>query len=316
MSDYLITGGAGFIGAHIAERLLRDGARVRILDNYSTGSRETTARLARCYGSGLEVVEGDVGEIEDCRRAAAGVRWVSHHAALASVPASIADPHTTHRTNAAGTLNLLLAARDAGAKRFIYASTSATYGALPDLPKREDMPPDLQSPYAVSKYMGEEFARLFQEQFGLETIRLRYFNVYGPGQDPHSPYAAVIPSFLGRLLAGQQPVIYGDGRQTRDFIYVSDVVAANLLALNANGVCGVYNIACGQRTDLFTLLAAIENELGVNIAARHEPARPGDVHDSAADIGLAKNALGFSPQVSLADGLRPTVAYFRSLIAK
>jgi nucleoside-diphosphate-sugar epimerase len=312
LARYLVSGGAGFIGSHIAERLLGKGHEVRILDDFSTGSRETVAMLAGRFGETLEIIEADVARLEACRDAVAGVNFVIHHAALASVPRSLQDPLATNEANATGTLNLLLLAREAGVRRFVYAGSSSVYGASEELPKKESMTPDPLSPYALSKLMGEEYARIFHEQFGLETITLRYFNVFGPRQDPDSAYAAVLPSFVSCLLQGKRPVIYGDGLQSRDFTYVDNVVDANLTSCRADGVCGVYNVACGSRTTLMELLAAIQQILGTDVAPRHEPERAGDVRHSQADISRARRDLHYEPRVSLAAGLKPTVAYFRS----
>ncbi len=308
---YLVTGGAGFIGSHIVERLLSEGERVRILDDYSTGSRATAARLLADHPGRVEVIEGDIAEPEVCGRAMAGVRFVFHEAALASVPRSIEHPEATHRANVNGTLNVLLAARDAGVERVVYAGSSSVYGDNPELPKGEDLRPCPLSPYALSKYVGEEYARLFAEHFGVRTVTLRYFNVFGPRQDPDSPYAAVIPLFLKALLEGRRPVIYGDGGQTRDFTYVPNVVAANLAACRNPEAKGVYNIACGRRTSVSQLLATLQEILGTRIDPEHLPPRPGDVRDSLADISRAKADLGYRPDDDLRSGLETTVAYFR-----
>jgi len=308
---YLVTGGAGFIGSHIAERLLSEGERVRILDDYSTGSRATTARLLAEHPGRVEVIEGDIAEPEVCDRAMAGVRFVFHEAALASVPRSIEHPEATHRANVNGTLNVLLAARDAGVERVVYAGSSSVYGDNPELPKREDLRPCPLSPYALSKYVGEEYARLFAEHFGVRTVTLRYFNVFGPRQDPDSPYAAVIPLFLKALLEDRRPVIHGDGGQTRDFTYVPNVVTANLAACRNPEAKGVYNIACGRRTSVSQLLATLQEILGTRIDPEHLPPRPGDVRDSLADISRAKADLGYRPDDDLRGGLETTVAYFR-----
>ncbi len=308
---YLVTGGAGFIGSHIAERLLEEGHGVRILDNFSTGRRENIEPFARRFGDGIEILEGDVAELEDCRRAVDGIGYLIHQAALASVPRSLADPVATHRANATGTLNLLVAAREAGIRRFVYAGSSSVYGDSEKLPKDETMCPKPLSPYALSKLSGEEHLRLFGLNFGMETVTLRYFNVFGARQDPDSPYSAVIPRFVSRLLAGQAPVIYGDGQQSRDFTFVGNVVDANLAACRVEGVSGVYNIACSERTTLLELLERIQTILGTHIAPTHEPARAGDVRHSVADISKARSKLGFEPKVALAEGLISTVAYFR-----
>jgi nucleoside-diphosphate-sugar epimerase len=309
---YLVTGGAGFIGSHLAERLLEAGETVRVLDNYSTGKRETTARLAERFGSRVEVMEADVADAAADRRAAAGVEVVFHEAALASVPRSLENPLETNRANATGTLHLLLAARDAGVRRFVYAGSSSVYGSSPALPKVESMPPAPASPYALSKYMGEEYARLFAEHFGLSTVTLRYFNVFGPRQDPDSPYAAVIPAFLKSLLRGEPPTVHGDGGQSRDFTYIANVVDANLAAAAARAT-GAINVACGARTSLLELLDALQEILGTRIAPHHAAERAGDVRHSQADIARAERELGYRPRVGLRDGLATTVAHFREL---
>lgn len=313
---YLVTGGAGFIGSHIAERLLREGGRVRILDNFVTGRRATAEALQAQFGPACEAIEGDLGDPETCRRALDGCAYVFHEAALASVPRSLSDPLGTHRANVTGTLNLLLAARDARVRRVVYAGSSSVYGDSPELPKRESLRPAPLSPYALSKYVGEEYARLFAEHFGLQTVTLRYFNVFGPRQDPDSPYAAVIPIFLKRLLAGEPPLIHGDGTQTRDFTFVANVVDANLAACHEPAASGVYNVACGQRTSLNELLAHLQRLLGTSIEPRHDAPRAGDVPHSVADISRARAELGYEPTVSLAEGLAPTVAYYRETLGR
>jgi len=310
---YLVTGGAGFIGSHIAEQLLQRGARVRIMDDFSTGHRRNVDPLAAAYPGALEIFRGDIVRLEDCRRAVTGMEYVIHQAALASVPRSLADPLGTHQVNATGTLQLLIAARDAGVRRFVYAGSSSVYGNAPELPKTESQPTHPLSPYALAKLAGEEYARLFHDHFGLSTVTLRYFNVFGPRQDPDSPYAAVIPIFVGRLLRGEPPEIHGDGTQTRDFTYVANVVEANLAACRAPGAAGVYNVACGTRIELRELLAQIQRILGTNLKPIFTPPRPGDVHDSLADIARARRELGYVPAVGMAEGLIPTVAYFREL---
>jgi nucleoside-diphosphate-sugar epimerase len=312
MADrYLVTGGAGFIGSHIAERLLEEGERVRVLDNFSTGHRENLVPLAARFGDRFEVHEGDVAELEDCRRAVRDVRYVVHEAALASVPRSLVDPDSSHRANATGTLHLLLAAREAGVERVVYAGSSSVYGESKKLPKDESIYPQPLSPYALTKLIGEEYLRLFTLHYGLSTVTLRYFNVFGPRQDPDSPYAAVIPIFVSLLAKGARPTVHGDGLQSRDFTYITNVVDANLAACRTPGASGVYNIACGARTTLLELLESIQTILGTSIPPIHTDPRPGDVRHSEADISRARRELGFTPRVSLAEGLAPTVAFFR-----
>jgi len=312
MAKYLVTGGAGFIGSHIAERLLTAGETVRVLDNFATGSRATTADLAARFGPRFELIEGDVADPDACVRATAGVDVVFHEAALASVPRSMADPLSTNRANVSGTLCLLLAARDAGVKRLVYAGSSSVYGRSEKLPKAETDPPAPASPYALSKYVGEEYTRLFAEHFGLSTVTLRYFNVFGPRQDPNSPYAAVIPAFLMRLRRGEPPIVHGTGLQSRDFTFIGNVVDANLAAAQA-GATGVFNIACGSRNSLLELLTILQSILGTQLKPVHEPWRPGDVLHSQADIERARRELGYRPKVTLRQGLEQTVAYFQSL---
>ncbi len=312
MADqYLVTGGAGFIGSHITERLLGEGHRVRVLDNFSTGHQANLEPLSSRFGDTLEVLTGDVVQPEDCRRAVEGVRYVFHEAALASVPRSLTDPLASHTANATGTLNLLLAARDAGVARLVYAGSSSVYGDAKKLPKDETMHARTLSPYALTKLVGEEYLRLFSMHYGLETVTLRYFNVFGPRQDPDSPYAAVIPLFVSALVAGQAPVIFGDGLQSRDFTYIDNVVDANLAACRTTGAGGVYNVACGERTSLLELLENIQELLGTSIPPVHEPPRAGDVRHSQADVSRARRDFSFSPRVALAEGLVATVAYFR-----
>jgi nucleoside-diphosphate-sugar epimerase len=309
--QYLVTGGAGFIGSHIAQRLLEEGHRVRILDNFSTGRRENLAELTAGFADRLEVVEGDIREPGDCAKAASGVRFIFHEAAQASVPRSLADPVGSHANNATGTLNLLVAARDAGVERLVYAGSSSVYGDAKRLPKDETMYPCPLSPYALGKLTGEEFLRLFSMHYGLETVTLRYFNVFGARQDPDSPYAAVIPLFTSALVRGEAPTIYGDGLQSRDFTHVANVVDANLAACRTEGAGGIYNVACGERTTVLELLDRIQQILGTHIPPVHAPARAGDVRHSQADISRARRELGFEPRISLAEGLISTVAYFQ-----
>jgi UDP-glucose 4-epimerase len=304
----LVTGGAGFIGSHVVERLLRVGHEVRVLDNLSTGRRANLAAVA----NDIELAAGDIRELNELTVAARGCSAVIHLAAVPSVPRSIADPVATHTANANGTLNVLIAARDAGASRVVFASSSSIYGSGPELPKRESLQPLPISPYAVSKLAAENYCRSFYEVFGLETVALRYFNVFGPRQDPRSQYAAVIPKFIWAFRHGEPPVIFGDGEQSRDFTYVDNVVAANLLALDAERVGGrVYNIACGDRITLNRLAAALRKQTGADVLPVTGPARPGEVRHSVADIELARDELGYQPIVALEEGLRRTVEYTR-----
>lgn len=302
---YLVTGGAGFIGSHIAHRLLEIGEDVRILDNFSTGNR---ANLDALRG-GAEVIEGDIRDPEVVHRAASGIQTIFHQAAEPSVPRSIADPAGTYDVNVSGTLNILLAARDAGCARVVFASSSAVYGDAPEMPKSESMLPALLSPYASSKLAGEGLCQVFTRSFGVDAVSLRYFNVFGPRQDPNSAYAAVIPRFLAALTAGERPVIYGDGGQSRDFIYIDNVVDANLKAAVAGGVAGkVYNIAAGSSVTLNQMLTQVAEMLSVDANPHYEPERAGDIRHSLADISAARSDLGFDVNVPFEDGLQRTVA--------
>jgi UDP-glucose 4-epimerase len=289
--------------------LLQAGHSVRVLDNLSTGSLANLTEVR----PRIQLIEGDITDLETVRSATQGTVWVFHQAALASVPRSVADPVATNRVCVDGTLNVLLAARDAKVQRVVYAASSSAYGASPSLPKRETDLTLPMSPYAVAKLAGEHYCAAFSEVYGLETVRLRYFNVFGPRQPPDSPYAAVIPRFLEAMLAGKSPIIYGDGQQSRDFTYVADVVNANLLAAKAPGVSGkVFNIACGHRTSLLELVDQINGLLSTKIKPIHEPARPGDVKHSQADISPAQSELGYAPKVRIEDGIRKCLDYFRS----
>jgi UDP-glucose 4-epimerase len=303
----LVTGGAGFIGSHIVSRLLEDEREVRVLDNLSTGRRSNLDSVI----DDVELIEGDVRNFATVARAVQGCDAVLHLAALGSVPRSVADPVSTHETNANGTLNVLLAARDAGISRLVFSSSSSIYGAAPELPKHEALRPLPMSPYAVSKLAAESYCGSFFEVYGVETVALRYFNVFGPRQDPQSQYAAVIPKFIWSFRNGEPPVIFGDGEQTRDFTYVANVVQANMAALEAPGVGGrVYNIACGHQTSLNRLAALIREEIGAEVEPMHGPARLGDVPHSVADVSLAEFELGYRPAVGLEDGLRRTIDHF------
>jgi nucleoside-diphosphate-sugar epimerase len=303
---YLVTGGAGFIGNHIARALLELGHSVRIFDNFATGHRHN---LVDIYDD-VDLVEGDLRSIDACRRATQGVTYVLHGAALPSVPRSIEDPHTTHEVNATGTLNLLVASREAGVKRLIYSSSSSVYGQAPKLPREESDRAHPTSPYAVSKLAGEQYCTAFYHSYGLETVALRYFNVFGPRQGWDSPYAAALPRFIRALRRGEPATIYGDGEQRRDFTYVANVVRANVLALEAPDAPGrVYNIGSGHWITVNQLLAATAESLGAKPRCTRGPARPGEIRDSVADIGRARADLGYEPLESIEDGLRKTVAW-------
>ncbi len=308
MATYLITGVAGFIGSNLAEALLAEGNRVRGLDNFLTGKRENLDGL-----DGLEFLEGDLRDPDACRAACDGVEYLLHQGALGSVPRSVADPVLSNACNVTGTLNLLVAARDAGVWRVVFAASSSAYGDTPTLPKVETMAPRPLSPYALTKLACEEYLRLFFELYDLETVSLRYFNVFGPRQDPDSTYAAVIPRFVSALLRNEPPEIYGDGEQTRDFTYIADVVQANLKACRApRESCGqVYNVACGDRIRLIDLYREIARLLGTDLEPRFGPPRPGDVKHSLADISKARSLLGYEPQYDVRTGLAEAIAWYR-----
>ena len=308
LSTYLITGGAGFIGSNLVEELVQRGQRVRVLDNFSTGKRENLAP----WKDDIELVEGDVRSYHIVHEAMRGVDHVLHQAALPSVPRSIADPITTHEVNTNGTLNVLNAAKDLGVRRVVFASSSSIYGNSPELPKHEGMMPNPLSPYAVSKLTGEKYMQVFHSLYGLETVALRYFNVFGPRQDPASQYSAVIPRFITAIRDGRQPVIYGDGEQSRDFTFVANVVDANLRACEREGIGGeVMNTACHERITLNALVRDINTFLGSDIAPLYDPPRLGDVRHSFAAIEHAREKLGYEPVVPFQEGLRRTVEYFQ-----
>ncbi len=305
--EYLVTGGAGFIGSHIVEALLKSGMKVRVLDNFSTGKRENIAPFA----ADIQLIEGDIRDADAVSKAVRGVGVVFHEAAVASVPRSVREPQLTHDVNVNGTLGLLLAARDNGVSRFIYASSSSAYGDTPTLPKVEEMAPAPLSPYAVQKLTAEYYTRLFYLVYGLPTAALRYFNVFGPRQDPASEYAAVVPKFITRMMAQEPPLIYGDGSQTRDFTYIENIVTANLLAAERNQCLGeVMNISTGQRIDLITLARAIGKVMGVSIDPIFEPPREGDIKHSYGDVSKAARLLGYATHVGLDEGLARTVAWY------
>lgn len=305
-----MTGGAGFIGSNLARTLVSRDEDVVVLDDFSTGKRENLEGLT----DNLDVIEGSICDLDTCRRAVEGADFVLHHAALPSVPRSVTDPLSSNRVNVEGTLNMLVAARDAGMKRFVYAASSSAYGDTPTLPKIETMPASPLSPYAVAKYTGEMYCKVFTSLYGLETICLRYFNVFGPYQDPTSHYSAVIPKFINAFLQGEQPVIYGDGEQSRDFTYIENVVNANVLACTApaKATGRTYNCACGSRTTLNELAKSIAEMCDTKCSPRHDASRVGDVAHSHADVAAIKEALGFTPDIELAAGLRKTVDWYRS----
>jgi UDP-glucose 4-epimerase len=310
VSRVLVTGGGGFIGSHLVRSLVAAGHQVRVLDNFTTGNRANLAGLEGEY----ELVEGDIQSYERASAAVRGCEVVFHQAAMPSVPRSVQDPLTSNASNVIGTLNILLAARDHDVRRVVSASSSSVYGAGQQLPKREDQTPLPISPYAVAKLAGEGYCRSFGAVYGLETVALRYFNVFGPRQDPTSQYAAVVPNFIRAGLLGTRPTVHGDGEQSRDFTYVANVVAANLLAMEADVASGsVYNIACGERTTLNDLIAEIGRQVGRTLDPDHIDSRAGDVRHSLADVSLARGELGYHVEIDLAEGLRRTIDYYRDL---
>lgn len=307
---YLVTGGAGFIGSHLSEALLRGGARVRVLDDFSSGREENIAHLT----ADIDLVRGTVTDEGTCRAVCEGVHYVLHQAARPSVARSMAEPLSTHAADATGTLNMLVAARDQGVKRFVYAGSSSAYGDTEVLPKTESLPTRPRSPYAVAKLTGELYCQVFAQTMDLETVVLRYFNIFGPRQDPNSQYSAVIPLFITLALEGRSPTVNGDGEQTRDFTYVENAVAANLLACHrpAEAVSGkVFNVGCGERISVNELWREVRRITGASVDVVHGPPRPGDVRDSLADLTLGRSLLGYHPRVALADGLRRTCDWFR-----
>ncbi len=308
MASYLVTGGAGFIGSHLAEELLRRGHRVRVVDSLITGKRANLAAIPAA-----EFVEGDLADADVAAKATAGMDYVLHQAAIPSVPRSVDDPATTNRANITATLNILVAARAAGVKRLVYAGSSAAYGDTPTLPKHEEMPTRPLSPYALQKLVGEQYCQMFTQLYRFPTVTTRYFNVFGPRQDPGSPYSGVISLFATAVLAGQTPIIHGDGEQTRDFTYIANVVDGVLRACEAPNVAGeVINVATGQRTSLNELLRVLNRLVNVNVRPTYKETRAGDVRDSQADISKAKALLGYEPTVSLEDGLRHTLEWCRA----
>ncbi|MBE3129451.1 MAG: SDR family oxidoreductase [Acidobacteria bacterium] len=308
MAKYLVTGGAGFIGSHIVETLVERGDAVRVLDNLTTGKKENLEAVA----GRIEFVEGDIRDPETCARAVKSVDHVLHEAALASVVRSVEDPLLTNAINVTGTLNMLLAARDAGVKSFVLASSSAVYGDDPAMPKVEGREGRPLSPYAASKLVDEKYAQAFHALYGLNTVALRYFNVFGPRQDPFSQYSAVIPLFITKILGGERPVVYGDGEQSRDFIFVENVVRANIEAAGSAAAAGeVLNVAGGDGMTVNGLLAAVNEVLGTKVEAVHADPRPGDIEHSTADVRKARRLMDFTPGISFMDGLRETAAWYK-----
>jgi nucleoside-diphosphate-sugar epimerase len=306
---YLVTGGAGFIGCNIVRWLVEMGEKVRVLDNFSTGKKENLAGVDR-----VDIVEGSLIDLETVKRALAGIEYVLHQGAIPSVPRSVADPLLSSEANVKGTINLLVAAKDAEVKRFVFAASSSAYGDTEVLPKVESMPANPLSPYAVDKFAGELYVGVFSNIYSLPTVSLRYFNIFGPSQDPDSEYAAVIPKFIIKMLEGKAPVIYGDGEQSRDFTYIDNAVEANLLACQSEkvGRGEVINIACGKRYTLNELVGELNAILGTNIEPVYTDPQPGDVKHSLADISKAKELLGYEVKVDFKEGLRRTVEWFKN----
>lgn len=310
MSNILVTGGAGFIGSHLATAFVEAGHSVRVLDNCSTGHAENLSHLAGRF----EWTEGDIRDAATCRAACGDIDFVFHQAALGSVPKSVDEPQPSHDTNIGGTFNILRAAVDCGVRRVIYAASSSAYGDSEVSPKHEGITPNPLSPYAVQKLCGEQYCRSFSLCYGLETLSLRYFNVFGERQDPHGAYAAAIPAFVAAILRGDQPVVYGDGEQTRDFTYIKNVVDGNFLAMEVAKTSGeAMNLACGGQISINQVLAAINKSLGTNVAANYVAPRTGDILHSCADVSMAREFLGFEPSVGFEEGLDRAIEYYRSL---
>ena len=308
MPVYLVTGGAGFIGSNIVEELVRQGAQVRVIDNFATGKPENL----KAFRDRIDFREIDICDLNALKEGVRGVDYVLHQAAIPSVPKSVIDPISSHNADVTGTLHVLWTAKETGVKRVVYAASSSAYGENPELPKREDMPIRAISPYGLMKYVGEEYCRLFTQLYGLETVSLRYFNVFGPRQDPSSQYSGVLSRFITAMLAGRPPVIFGDGEQSRDFTFVANVVQGNLLACHAAGVAGrMYNLACGQRINLNHVVAQLNRILGTSLEPVYEASRVGDIKHSLADVSRAKAELKYTPSVQFEEGLRSTVEWYR-----
>lgn len=314
MTNFLVTGGAGFIGSNLVETLAAHGHAVRVLDNFSTGKRENLAPII----DQINLVEGDLVNLSDVRGAVEGIEVVLHQAAIPSVPRSVEDPIASDEANVRGTLHVLVASRDAGVRRVVYASSSSVYGDQePEAPKVETMTPKPISPYGVSKLAAEYYCQVFHQVYGLDTVTLRYFNVFGPRQDPNSAYAAVVPKFITAMLSKNPPTVYGDGEQTRDFTYVGNVVAGNLLAANASPdqVAGeVFNLAVGGQISLNLLLETLKNIIGNEVAPTYAAPRPGDIRHSRADVNKVQEKIGFMPEISFEEGLRRAVAWYREVM--
>jgi len=308
MAVYVVTGGGGFIGSHIVEELLRRNETVSVIDNFSTGKHENVDPFA----DDVEIIEADIAEARNLAQFLKGVDYVIHQAAIPSVPKSMADPVKSHHANVDGTLRLLVACREAGVKRVVYASSSSLYGDSPTLPKHEGMMPNPLSPYGAQKLFGEMYCQVFTKAYGLETVSLRYFNVFGPRQDATSQYSGVLALFIPAVLQGRRPTIYGDGLQSRDFTYVKNVAEANLLACKVSGVAGqVFNVACGDQITVNSMLQQINKITGNDITPIYADARAGDIKHSQADITRAREHLGYQPKVGLEEGLRNTIEWYR-----
>lgn len=307
-SKYLVTGGAGFIGSHLVENLVKQGHDVRVLDSFLTGKKENIAEFL----DEIDLIEGDIRDLNTCARALEGVDFVLHQAALPSVPRSIEDPVLTNEINIKGTLNLLLASKQNKVQRFVFASSSSVYGDDEILPKREGVEGVPLSPYAVTKLVGEKYCQVFSRVFGLSTISLRYFNIFGPRQDPYSQYAAVVPLFITKIIEGERPVIFGDGEQSRDFTYVANIVEANGLAIEAPEISGeIINVACGDKTTVNQLFESVRQILQNDIDPIHQDPRPGDIRHSFADITKAREVLKYEPKISLSEGLQETIQWYQ-----
>jgi UDP-glucose 4-epimerase len=308
MAVYLVTGGAGFIGSNLVDELVKRDATVRVIDNFSTGRRQNLESLRHR----VDFREVDICDLDSLKEVTRGVDYIFHQAAIPSVPRSVVDPITSHNADLTGTLHVLWAAKEAGVKRVVYAASSSAYGDSPQLPKREDMPAKPISPYGLMKYVGEEYCRLFTQLYGLETVSLRYFNVFGPRQDPSSQYSGVLSRFIAAMLSGQQPVIFGDGEQSRDFTYVSNVVRGNILACHSPIAAGkVYNLACGRKIALIEVVQHLNRILGTDFRPVYEAPRAGDIKHSLAEISKASAELNYSPDVQFEEGLRMTVDWYR-----
>lgn len=309
MSKFLVTGGAGFIGSHIVDALVRDGNKVRVLDDFSSGKEENLTGVL----NKIELIKGDIRDKEIVKKAVSGIDYVLYQAALRSVPKSMGQPHLYNDVNITGTLNILEAARDAKVKRVVFASSSSIYGETKKFPEKEDFYPLLISPYALTKLVGEYYCRIFSANWGLETVSLRYFNVFGPRQSLENEYAVVIPKFITCMLKDQSPPVHGDGKQTRDFTYIDNVVDANLKAATAKDVSGeVFNIACGKAYSVLDIVDAVNKILKKSIKPKFMPPRPGDVRDTLADISKARKLLRFEPEVGFEEGLKKTIGFFSS----